>query len=122
MFSIVIHHILVHGKVIRKFNKFKELNLLNIFCHWHVSTFALISGIVGYRINKYSNLLYLYLCTLFYSVNIYLLFKLFGSIENKNLQIYYYFFPVIFQKYWYFTSYFGMYLFLPIINNFTYGF
>ena len=28
-----------------------------------------------------------------------------------------YFFPVLTQQYWYFTQYFGMYLFLPIINK-----
>ena len=27
------------------------------------------------------------------------------------------FFPVIFYKYWYFSEYFGMYLFLPVINK-----
>jgi surface polysaccharide O-acyltransferase-like enzyme len=27
------------------------------------------------------------------------------------------FFPILFQKYWYFTKYFGMYLFLPVINK-----
>ena len=25
--------------------------------------------------------------------------------------------PILFQKYWYFTKYFGMYLFLPVINK-----
>ena len=25
--------------------------------------------------------------------------------------------PVIFNRYWYFTTYFGMYLFLPVINK-----
>ena len=116
MLAIVIHHILLHGRVIRKY-KYVELRMLNTFFHWHVSTFALISGIVGYRTNKYSNLLYLWLWALFYSVHIYLLFIYFGPSQVKNIDIFYYFFPVIFAKYWYFTSYFGMYLFLPIINS-----
>ena len=116
MLSIVINNILVHGRVINKY-KYIELSILTIFCVWHVNTFALLSGIVGYKTTKYSNLLYLWLCALFYSVHIYLLFIYFGPNEVKNIDIFYYFFPVVFEKYWYFTSYFGMYLFLPIINN-----
>ena len=34
-----------------------------------------------------------------------------------NDKLYYNLFPIILQKYWYFTAYFGMYLFLPIINK-----
>ena len=115
MYAIIIHHILLHGKVIYKY-KYIKLNLLNILCFWHVSSFALISGIVGYKNYKYSNLIYLWICTLFYSVIIHLIFRLYFPIF-KNKQIFYEFFPVIFNRYWYFTEYFGMYLFLPLINN-----
>lgn len=115
MFAIIIHHILLHGKVIYKY-KYIKLNLLNILSFWHVSSFALISGIVGYKNYKYSNLLYLWICVFFYSVLIHLIFKLnFPIFKNRN--IIYEFFPVIFNRYWYFTEYFGMYLFLPLINN-----
>ena len=27
------------------------------------------------------------------------------------------YFPIIFERYWFFTIYFGMYLFLPVINK-----
>ena len=57
------------------------------------------------------------LCTLFYSSSItYYLNKYETQIHTRKL-IYVDFFPVIFEAYWYFTQYFGMYLFLPVINK-----
>ena len=117
MYAIIIHHILQHGRVMQKYKKYRELRLMNTFSFWHVSSFALISGIVGYKTNKYSNLLFLWLCALFYSIYIYLSFKIFKPIALNKRKIFSEFFPVIFHKYWYFTEYFGMYLFLPFINN-----
>ena len=116
MYAITLHHLLVHGRAIGKY-KFKELRLLNILTYWHVSSFALISGIIGYKTNKYSNLLYLWIWTVFYSVGIFLLAKKFRPKWVEKSSIFYQFFPVIFIQYWYFTQYFGMYFFLPIINK-----
>ena len=56
MYAIIIHHIIITGKVIQKYKKYKELKLINILCHWHVSSFALISGIVSYKTFKYSRI------------------------------------------------------------------
>ena len=111
MYAIIIHHILYFGKVFQKYKKhFKELEFINILSFWHVSSFGLISGIIGYKINnKYSNLLHLWLNSFSYSIGIYLFYKLKYPNLIKNQKIISYFFPVIFNKYWYFTSYFGMY-------------
>ena len=117
MFAIVINHILDHGKVIKTFRQYPELKLLNIICFWHVSSFALISGILGYKTNNYSNLLYLWLCPFFYSLGIHFIFKKFRPDWVKNEKLIRVFFPVTFSKYWYFTQYFGMYLLLPPINK-----
>ena len=115
MYAILINHILAHGNVLLKY-RFKKLNILLVFCQWHVSSFTLISGIVGYKTYKYSNLLYLYIIVLFYSVIFYIIFKILNfNILNDN--IINYIFPVIFVRYWYFTRYFGMYILLPIINK-----
>ena len=117
MYSIIIHHILVHGKVIIKYNKYRELVLMNIIGFWHVSTYALISGFVGYKSTKYSNLLYLLFWTIFYKSSItFYLYKFRPEFETGKVN-YKNFFPVMFGPYWYFTNYFGMYLFLPIINK-----
>ena len=53
----------------------------------------------------------------FYSIGFNIYFKNFrkNSIIKEN--IFKDYFPVVFNRYWYFTSYFGMYLYLPIINK-----
>ena len=89
---------------------------MNTFSYWHVSSFALISGIVGYKTNKYSNLFYLWLCVVFYCNFIPLAFKVFKQIRIEKINYFYNFFPVVFINKWYFTKYFGMYLFLPLVN------
>jgi surface polysaccharide O-acyltransferase-like enzyme len=116
MYAIIIHHILVFPNIIDKYSKYKELVLMKTSCFWHVSGFALISGYIGYKSNKYSNLLYLWICAIFYSVGISYIFQKNKSITSKKLE-YEDFLPVYFDKYWYFTKYFGMYLFLPVINK-----
>jgi len=117
MYAIIIHHILVFGRVYIKYIQFKELILMNISCFWHVSSYALISGYIGYKTNKYSNLLYLWILVFFYSLGITYIFGKYNSkliIEKIEFIDY---FPFYFDKYWYFTKYFGMYLFLPVINK-----
>lgn len=74
MFSIITHHILTHGKAIIKYRHFKELNKLNTSIFWHVSTYIFISGYIGYKSTKYSNLFYFWFCTVFYSIIIIIIF------------------------------------------------
>ena len=117
MYSIISAHILVHGKVIKKFNKYKELIFMNIMNTYSVSTYALISGYIGYKSNKYSNLIYLWFWVIFYTSSITFYLNRFRPELKEGKVNYTNFFPVIFEGYWYFTKYFGMYLFLPVINK-----
>ena len=116
MYSIIINHVLTHGKAIKKFSRFNELKLLNIFAMWDVSGFGVISGLVGYKSHKYANLFYLWNTAVFYSLLFYIIYnKLSHPIINvafiSNI------FPVIHENYWYFTAYFGIYPFIPFINS-----
>ena len=113
MYAIIIHHCLLHGKILQKYGRYKQLSLMNTFCHWHVSSFALVSGIVGYKTSKYSNLLFIWLCTLFYSITIYYALKKYKPFFIGVRKVYDQCYPIIFYKYWYVTSYFGMYFFFP---------
>ena len=118
MYGIIINHILYHHGGLKKFSKYsKYLNILHISFFWHNNAFILISGIVGYKSNKYSNLLYLWIEVFFYSTGIHLYFSFFkkNSIISNNISNDC--FPIVFCRYWFFTSYFGMYLFLPLINK-----
>lgn len=111
MLSIVIHHLIYHGKAKVKYSQYKELELLNVLLMWHVSSFGIISGIVGKRTHKFSNLLYLWILVLFYSLLFYIKFnKINRDILILKL------FPVMHNEYWYFSAYFGIYPFLPFIN------
>ena len=118
MLGIIINHLVYQGNGLGKFPQYKrQLLLLNSLFFWHNDGYILISGVVGYKSNKYSNLLYLWLSTLFYSILIPIYFAKISSHSNKSLNISVEYFPVIFKLYWFFTIYFGMYLFLPVINK-----
>ena len=117
MYGIVFHH-LYYNKISQvKYQNYKELKLFLILLFWHNNGFAFISGYVGYKTHKYSNLLYLWVCVSFYSVILYSLYLKYNPLVVGNDKLYHNFFPIIYQRYWFFTKYFGMYLYLPIINK-----
>ena len=118
MYSVVVCHYLGFGKDFGHFPQFKrQLSFIHGIIYNHNNSFALISGIILYKTNKYSNLLYLWFQVLFYSVGIhkYLVNYKKSYYVRKNMEEEYY--PLIFYRYWYFTTYFGMYLFLPVLNK-----
>ena len=114
MFSIVVDHIIFHGKVIIKYNKYNKLKLLYVLCMWHVSSFGIISGLVGNKKHKFSNLLYLWILVTFYSLLLFFKYNKFSSFKYYSILISN-IFPVINNKYWYFTAYFGMYPFYLLL-------
>ena len=110
MYGIIINHLLYQydkGGMIKYSKYSKYLKILHIFTFWHNN---------GFKSFKYSNLLYLYFEVLFYSVSINIYFKIFHKSSNITCNLSKDFFPIIFKAYWYFSAYFGMYLFLPVIN------
>jgi len=117
MYGIIVEHSLGHGGALTKFSKYKELDFINIMFFYCVNAYALISGYIGYKSNKYSNLLYLWLWVIFYTSSITFYLNRFRP-EFKTPKVNYKnFFPVVIGEYWYFTKYFGTYLFLPVINK-----
>jgi len=118
MYIIVMNHMIFIGNAFKKFNKYyRQLNILHILTDWHNNGFALLSGVVGYKSHKYSNLFYLWITVLFYSVGIHIFIKNFKKQFIIKADISREFCPIVYRIYWYFTSYFGMYLYLPIINK-----
>ena len=115
MLSIVLDHLLFHGKAIIKF-KTNKLLLLLILCMWHVCCFGMISGLAGNKTHKFSNLYYLWIITVFYSLLFNLIYNQISNISFNKKNFINDIFPIAFNKYWYLTSYFGVYPFLPIIN------
>ena len=117
MYGIVINHIMYREKTFSKYKQFKKLKLLHILLFWHNNGFIFISRFIGYKSHKYSNLLYLWISVFFYSVIIHIIYLKYKPQFVKNDKLYYSFFLIIFNRYWFFIAYFGMYLFLPIINK-----
>ena len=117
MLGIVYTHIVFLGKAINRYNKYKSNLIQSItYVFWHNNAFSLISGVVSNKSTKYSNLLYLWLCAVFYSVGIrfyYLKYKNIG-VRGELYQDYY---PVIYGRYWYLSVYFSMFIYLPAVNK-----
>lgn len=97
--------------------KFRHIWRLQAFSRYAVNCFGLISGIVGYKRYKFSNLIYLWIQVFFYSITIslYLFFISKNGITKKNLFLS--LFPILIKRHWYVNAYFSMYLFLPFINS-----
>jgi surface polysaccharide O-acyltransferase-like enzyme len=117
MYGIVFNHLYNKKKILIKYQRYKGLKLFHIFFFWHNNGFAFISGFIGYKTHKYSNLLYLWACVSFYSVIIYLSYLKINPQVIMDEKLYHNLFPIIFERYWFFTAYFGMYLYLPIVNK-----
>ena len=117
-YCIVLVHYLGFGNVYKYFYMHeRKLRLIQSFIEWHNNAFILISGIVGYKTSKYSNLLYLWLMVVFYSVGINKYVLTYKKEFHVNQDINKLHYPMIYNLYWYYTQYFGMYLFLPVINK-----
>lgn len=124
MFFIVLLYIIYHGQFITasqtgSANYYISTFLLTVaWCG--VDIFALISGFVGYQHQKgyrIAGFLRLWLQVLFYSAGISLLFYFIypGSISKTELLKS--FAPLTTKAYWYFTAYFFVILFAPVLNN-----
>ena len=118
MYGVVMNHLLyVHGAD-KKYPRYSRyLKIIHILTGWHNNGFALISGIVGYKSCGYANLIYLWLYVEFYTLGIPLYYKYIK--KDQDITAFYIKdkFPIIFNKYWYFTAYFGISIFLPIVNK-----
>lgn len=126
IFGVVVLHILGHGKVLETVytpNGFALSWLLEIIAYPAVNCFVLISGFVGYRAEKYypklRNLLYLFITVLFYSIVICFALKHFFPLSISPKDTFDAFFPITKTQYWFFTSYFALFLISPALNLFV---
>jgi len=124
MLFVVILHFLGHGGILQNTivnsNQYKFFWFVEIICYIAVDVFALISGYVFFTREKknikFSKYLNLWLQVVFYGVVICLItYFIKPSILNEKI-ILGVLFPVMYNSYWYFTAYTGLYFFMPIIN------
>ena len=117
MINIIILHINSYSKfnlLDRNTPQFKSVWYLNALSFWSVDGFGLISGVVGYKKFKFSNIIYIWIQSSFYSF----LISSYFFLNRKKSVIEWLFtlFPIGLYKYWYVNAYFCMFLFLPLIN------
>lgn len=89
---------------------------LEIAAYCAVNCYALVSGYVGIRSkHKFSGLAMLWLQVAFYSVTIAIIMHFTHDAADLK-DIIKHGLPVTFTKYWYFTAYFAMWFFVPLMN------
>lgn len=119
-FSIISLHILYYGGFRTHISpgtiEFYILWLLGVILSSAVNCFAIISGYVFYDTKiKSTNILRLFLIVVYHGFVITVLFRVFFSetVDCKNwIQA---FLPISQEEFWYFSSYFGVFFFIPII-------
>ena len=122
MLMIVIHHILFHGGVLSGIEPFtiryNLIWLIQIAVYGAVDCYALISGYVGvYSRHSYGSFLSLWLRVVFYSFGLSLINILVSPDSIGIGSLIFSLFPIFTNKYWYFTSYFVLFLFIPLLNK-----
>ena len=118
MINVINLHIVGSSGLLRinpKHPKFKHAYRLEFFSYWPVNAFGLISGIVGFKKYKFSNLIYLWIENFYYSILFSILLYSKSLLDLKELILS--FFPLGIQRFWYFNAYFFMYLTLPFITT-----
>lgn len=123
MYMIVILHVLGQGGVLWNLEelslKYNLAWLLEIFCYCSIDCYALITGYVMINSKfRYKKIINLWLGVFFWSVLLTLIMKgMYPEIIGKR-DIFKSMFPIIYSEYWYFSAYFGLFLFIPFINKF----
>ena len=123
MYMIVILHMLnrggIYGKEVSGSGRVCDLVLLS-FVFSCVDCYALISGFVGYRENKYTrntvNFMVMWCQTVFYGLIITLIMSITGVCTADLYSYLSAMLPLTENQYWYFTAYFGVFLCAPFIN------
>ena len=119
MINIINLHINIFSRLLfSKFSspKYKSIWRLEVYSYPAVNCFGLISGIVGYKKYKFSNLIYLWLTVFFYSISISLYLFIVKDVGINQKMLFLSLFPILIKRHWYVNAYFSMYLLIPFIN------
>lgn len=121
MFMVVVLHIFNAGGVLAASGRFTSQYEVGWFVQnaafCAVDVYALISGYVWVNAKyRYRNIIELWLQVIFYTVSITVLFSIFSPSSVSFKEWIKALFPVMFNQYWYFSSYFALFLFIPLLN------
>ena len=124
MLMVVVLHVLGQGGILSNSIaltlKGETFWALEILCYGAVNIYAIISGLVGYKTkHKGSSIINLCFQVVFFTIIIAGL-DLIMLIKNNTLisiqNIFFNFFPTI-KSYWYFSAYFCLFFFMPILDK-----
>lgn len=126
MLLIVMHHYAVHSNFHLDASTISGNELLISFLYsggkLGVNCFVLITGFFLVKSSfKIEKLIKIWFQIFLYSVSIYIFFVLFGMIDFDIEQATKSFFPVIFNQYWFATSYLILYTLSPYLNSLIKG-
>lgn len=124
MLMVVILHIIGHGGILDNTTGLSVNNnliyLLNIACYGAVDMYAIITGYVCIKSkHRWERIIELWLQVIFYTVGITtILYLIPNNIVNVGIKdLIKSIIPVMSKQYWYFSSYFCLFLFIPFINS-----
>ncbi|EHJ55795.1 hypothetical protein HMPREF9318_02019 [Streptococcus urinalis FB127-CNA-2] len=122
MFMIVVTHVLGKGGLRSSVEGdtdayFVVTWIIQVLVYGAVNCYALISGYVGVHSRyRYSKIASIWLQVFFYTFSVTSIFTFSGfPVTLTNWK--HAFFPIVSQEYWYITAYFGLLIFMPIINR-----
>lgn len=121
MFMVIILHLLGQGGVLTSADfmsgQYKAAWFLEAAAYCAVNCYALISGYVGVNADyKYHNIVMLWLRTVFYTICITLFFSVDMPHAVTLMDWIKAVLPVMGGYYWYFTAYFALFFFIPLLN------
>lgn len=122
MYLIVLLHTFKPGGVLNETVPLSWNYQLSYFLYGmtycSVNVYALISGYVGVgKKYKVANIVMIWLQVVFYTISITVIYKLVCGIPFTVDDLYNMFFPVMTERYWYFTAYICMHLFIPFVKD-----
>lgn len=122
MMMIVLLHIVntdaLQNCFIRYSLGYEIISLIKAATFCAVNCYALISGFVGLNArHRYSNIVLLWIRVVLYLAIFSCVFKFIFPESFGIKKIIMSFFPIMTNQYWYFTSYFILFLFVPLLNN-----
>ena len=126
MFMVLLLHVLGQGGILKNLvstppeflSKYSMAWLLETASYCSVNCYAIITGYNYYGIKvKWNKIVDLWLQVIFYSLGITILFLVSGKGVNSSIW-FKSLFPVTSSCYWYVTAYFGMFIFIPMMNIF----
>lgn len=123
MLGVVFLHTLGHGGILgisQSPERFSLVWFLEILAYPAVNCFVLISGFVGYKGEKFfprlRNFLVLMFTVFFYNFSFYALYTLLRPETFAVKELLLNLFPTFGNRYWFFTTYFGLFLLSPFLN------